>query len=273
MNKLLILICVLFFFNEASAQQKQSKQLILGVADFTANTPQQKKFTNVLKEQVTDVLNKTGRFKLVDIDGSAREQSFKMAKKNYKAEKWITEDMTIHAEHTLTAFIGNIKFIKLNGGKGYKATIAYTLKILNTESGKIINNGTHTFSSTESAIKLTPETALQSAIETTNEELNKYIISFFPIKVGIAKIEEEKKGKAVSLILSGGSENGIEKGQTFTTKYIDYSMGSAYPKEIGRIKIIEVVNEQFSKAKVIKGGLEILKHFTASDEITNIIVK
>lgn len=273
MNKLLILLCFLLSLNTIKGQQKNNTQLILGVASFTANTPQQQKFTNVLKEQVTDVLNQTGRFKLVDIDGSARKQSIDKASENYKSDNWIENNKSINAEHTLTAFIGNIKFIKLNGGKGYKATITYTLKILNTESGKYVKNGTHTFSSTESKIMLTPETALQNAIETTNDELKKYITSSFPIKVNIAKIEEEKKGKALSIILSGGSENGIEKGQTYTTKYIDYSMGSPYPKEIGKIKIIEVVNEQFSKAKVIKGGLEILKHFTASDEIINEIVK
>jgi len=173
----------------------------------------------------------------------------------------------------LTAFISNIKFIKFNGGKGYKATIEYTLKILDTETGKFLKNGTHTFTSPWSKIMLTPETALQNAIQMTDLELREYILSSFPIKVGIAKIETEKKGHALSLILKGGSENGIEKGQTYITKYVDYSLGSPYPKEIGKIKIIEVVNEQFSVAKVVKGGEVILKHFTASDEIINEIIK
>jgi hypothetical protein len=49
------------------------------------------------------------------------------------------------------------------GGKGYKATISYTIKIMNTESGSYINNGTQTFSS-ESKAMMTPENALQTPL-------------------------------------------------------------------------------------------------------------
>ncbi|WP_179320195.1 hypothetical protein [Winogradskyella helgolandensis] len=266
MNRPYIHLCFLFCFGLSFAQSET--QLILGIADFTANTEQQEQFAGVLKERVIDLLNQTGRFKLVDIEGSARQQSIDKAAENYKSN-WIEGNKSINAEHTLTAFIGNIKFLKLNGGKGYKATITYTIKILNTESGKYINNGTLTLSSSESDIKLTPETALQNAIDTTSEEFKTYIKNSFPIKVSIAKIEEEKKGKALIIILNGGTENGIKKGQVYTSKFIDYSMGSPYPVSIGKVKITEVVNEKFSKAKVIKGGEEILKHFTASDKIIN----
>jgi hypothetical protein len=51
------------------------------------------------------------------------------------------------------------------------ATISYTIKIMNTESGSYINNGTQTFSS-ESKAMMTPENALQDAINTTEELSN-----------------------------------------------------------------------------------------------------
>ena len=36
------------------------------------------------------------------------------AKENYKADNWIDDKKSKNAENTLTAFIGNLKFIKLN---------------------------------------------------------------------------------------------------------------------------------------------------------------
>ncbi|MBL4746508.1 MAG: hypothetical protein JKY08_09105 [Flavobacteriaceae bacterium] len=275
MSKLILWVFTFMCVSNLMAQQANNKglQLILGIADFTASTPQQERFAGVLKERVTDVLNQTGRFQLVDIDGKARNQSIESSASNYKSENWIEGNKSINAEYTLTAYIGSIKFLKLNGGKGYKATITYTLKILNTENGSFIKNGTKTLSSSESKVLLTPETALQNAISTTEDELMEYIKSSFPIKVSIAKILEEKKGKALVLILKGGAGNGILKGQLFTAKFIDYSMGSPFPITIGKIKVIEVVNDNFSKAKVIKGGAAILKHFTAGNEIINEIIK
>lgn len=271
MNKKFIIACLfcISLTNVFAQSKKEPLQLILGIANFTASTEQQAKFTNVLKERVTDIFNQTGRFYLVDIEGTARNESIEKAKENYKSDNWIDDRKSKNAEYTLTAFIGNLKFIKLNGGKGYKATISYTIKIMNTESGSYISNGTQTFSSTESKVMMTPENALQDAINTTQELLIEYIKSSFPIKVRIAKIQEIKKDKATILIINGGLKNGIEEGQEFLSKFIDYSMGSAFPSEIGKIKITKVINDNFSEAKVVSGGDTILKHFTAGDDIIN----
>lgn len=275
MNKNVILIFVLCFLltnSFAQSPNKETLQFILGIADFSASNEQQAKFTNVLKERVTDMLNQTGRFHLVDIDGTARNQSLEKSKVNYKSDNWIDDKKSLNAEYTLTAFIGNLKFIKLNGGKGYKATITYTLKIMNTENGSYINNGTQTFSSLESKVLMTPETALQDAINTTQEILIEYIKNSFPIKVRIAKIKEIKNGTATYLIINGGFKNGIEEGQKFLSKFIDYSLGSAYPTEIGKIKISKVVNDNFSEAKVLSGGDLILQHFSTGNDIVNEII-
>ncbi len=274
MNKIPIIICCFCIsltniFAQEPKTEPKTLQLILGIADFTASTEKQSIYTDVLKERVTDIFNQSGRFYLVDIEGTARKESIDKAKENYKAENWIDDRKSINAEYTLTAFIGNLKFIKLNGGKGYKATISYTIKIMNTESGSIISNGTQTFSSTESKVMITPETALQEAINTTQEGLIEYIKTSFTIKVRIAKIQEIKKEKATILIIKGGSKNGIEEGQEFLSKFIDYSMGAAFPNEIGKIKITKVINENFSEAKVISGGELILKHFSSGDDIIN----
>ncbi len=63
MNRLIVYLAFFFYASISFALQSQSNkketQLILGIADFTASTNQQKRFTGILKEHVTDVLNQT----------------------------------------------------------------------------------------------------------------------------------------------------------------------------------------------------------------------
>jgi nucleoside-specific outer membrane channel protein Tsx len=67
------------------------------------------------------------------------------------------------------------------GGKGYKATISYTIKIMNTESGSYINNGTQTFSS-ESKVNDDTRKCIADAINTTEELSIEYNQIIFPTK-------------------------------------------------------------------------------------------
>ncbi len=263
----IILLALLLFAQEISAQKSEDYRLIVGVAKFTANNVKQERFASMVSERVLDILNQQNRFQIIDLDGSARQQAIIKSQENYKSKNWIEANKSISAEYTLTGVLTSIKFIRLNAGKGYKATITYTIKIINTESGEIIQNGTATFSSSKSEIKLTPESALQSAIQTTIEPLSKYFSTSFPIKLNLVRIEKEKKGKAVNVLLDGGSKIGATLNSKFEAYFIDNSLGKPLPKFIGKVKIIRVLSEDFSEAKVTDGGKEILKYFTESKKI------
>ncbi|WP_439131841.1 hypothetical protein [Polaribacter sp.] len=257
-------ITKLFFFvfilsSQIYSQETDDYRLIVGVAKFTANNVKQERFAPMVSERVLDVLNQQNRFQVIDLDGTARKEAIQKAQENYKSENWLEANKSISAEYTLTGVLTSIKFLRLNAGKGYKATITYTTKIINTESGEIIQNGTATFSSGNSEIKLTPESALQSAIQTTINPLKEYFSSSFPIKLNLVRIEEEKKSKATVVLLDGGSKIGITKGQKFQVYFIDNSLGKPLPRIIGEVKITNVLSEDFSDAKVTDGGKKIYK--------------
>ncbi|TXD48146.1 MULTISPECIES: hypothetical protein [unclassified Polaribacter] len=265
-------ISVLFLFLaltafKTNAQEREDYRLIVGVAKFKAANVKQERFANMVSERVLDVLNQQNRFQVIDLDGTARKQAISVSQENYKSKNWIEANKTISAEYTLTGFVTSIKFIRLNAGKGYKATITYTTKIINTESGEIIQNGTATFSSSNSEIKLTPESAFQSAIQTTVAPLSAYFSSSFPIKLNLVRIEKEKKGKAQTVLLDGGSKIGSTEGKKFEVYFIDNSLGKPLPKFIGELKITRVLSEDFSEAKVTDGGKEIHKYLTDGKKI------
>lgn len=266
--KILYIVFLLFLIvQKTNSQQNEDYRLIVGVAKFTSSNVKQERFASLVSERVLDVLNKQNKFQVIDLDGTARNQAISKSQENYKSENWIEANKSISAEYTLTGILTSIKFIRLNAGKGYKATITYTTKIINTETGEIIQNGTATFSSSKSDIKLTPESALQSAVQTTIVPLSAYFSTSFPIKLNLVRIEKEKKEKAVSVLLAGGSKIGVIKDTKFEAYYIDNSLGKPLPKFIGEVKITRVLSEDFSEAKVTDGGKEIYKYINEGKKI------
>jgi hypothetical protein len=262
---LIILLCLAIY--NSNAQQGEDYRLIVGVAKFTSTNVKQERFANMVSERVLDVLNQQNRFQVIDLDGTARQEAISKSQENYKSKNWIEANKSISAEYTLTGVLTSIKFIRLNAGKGYKATITYITKIINTESGEIIQNGTATFTSSKSEIKLTPESALQSAIQTTVSSLSQYFSSSFPIKLNLVRIEKEKKGKALDVLLDGGSKIGISLNTKYDTYFIDNSLGKPLPKFIGELKITRILSEDFSEAKVTDGGKDIFKYLNDGKKI------
>lgn len=252
---------------EAEEPNSQDHRLIVGVAKFSSSNVKQERFAGMLAERVLDILNQQNRFKVVDLDGAARKQAISKAQENYKSDNWIEDNKTISAEYTLTGVIGSIKFLRLNAGKGYKATITYTIKILNTETGEIIHNGTSSFTSHDSDIKLTPESALQSAITSTEDAVKQYFSTSFPIKLDLLRLEKTKKKKALAVLLGGGSKIGVIEGQKFEVYYIDNTFGKPLPKIIGKIKVSRILSEDFSEAKVIDGHEEIKLNFEEGNKL------
>jgi hypothetical protein len=262
---LIILLCLAIY--NSNAQQGEDYRLIVGVAKFTSTNVKQERFANMVSERVLDVLNQQNRFQVIDLDGTARQEAISKSQENYKSKNWIEANKSISAEYTLTGVLTSIKFIRLNAGKGYKATITYITKIINTESGEIIQNGTATFTSSKSEIKLTPESALQSALQTTVASLSLYFSSSFPIKLNLVRIEKEKKGKALDVLLDGGSKIGISLNTKYDAYFIDNSLGKPLPKFIGELKITRILSEDFSEAKVTDGGKDIFKYLNDGKKI------
>jgi hypothetical protein len=263
---ILVFLLGLSIYN-TKAQQGEDYRLIVGVAKFTSTNVKQERFANMVSERVLDVLNQQNRFQVIDLDGTARQEAISKSQENYKSKNWIEANKSISAEYTLTGVLTSIKFIRLNAGKGYKATITYITKIINTESGEIIQNGTATFTSSKSEIKLTPESALQSAIQTTVASLSQYFSSSFPIKLNLVRIEKEKKGKALDVLLDGGSKIGISLNTKYDAYFIDNSLGKPLPKFIGEVKITRILSEDFSEAKVTDGGKDIFKYLNDGKKI------
>lgn len=275
-KKQFITVNFLFIIGLVNAQNVGSTKQILGVSLFTtaAESPMAPKFLSSITERVVDVAKKSNRLQVIDLTSNkARENALKRSQENYKAENWLESGKALNAEYVLTGDLGLLKFIKITSTQpnGYKASIAYTIKIIKTETGEITK--TQTFSSYDTEISLMPETAFQKAIESTEQKLLEYFLNEFALTLKIAKLSEEKNGRANGIILQGGATTGAKVGDMFSVVLIDRSLGSPLPKEIGKVKLTTIINDYFSECKVIGGGENISKHFSNKDEIECTLIK
>ncbi len=260
---------VIFFLtlNFVLGQEKEDRRLIVGVAPFITQDDRTEKLVPMLQEEVLNALNRGKRFHLIDIDAESVEERRKaLENQDIRSIKWKYPKNMV-PDYLLIGAFSNIKFLRLNAGKGYKAVISYIIKIANTETGEILNNGTATFSSSESEIKLTPESAFLSAVKTTLAELNNYFVKGFPLKMDLVRIEKSEKKRALEVIIRGGTKFGVKEKMKFETYYMDDSLGEPIPKFVGTIEVKKVLSESFSLAKVTKGQKELFELFESKKNI------
>jgi hypothetical protein len=90
MNKIFIIICCSsFLLTNGFAQQSKGNATAYSLVALLQNGATIY-LPNVLKE-VQDIFNQTEDFYLVDIEGTARNESLKKAKENYKSDNWIDD--------------------------------------------------------------------------------------------------------------------------------------------------------------------------------------
>ena len=138
--KFIITYILIFNVYFLSVAQNDGK-LIVGVTKFKSESnPQAEKYSSAITERVLDILKNSNRFTVIDLTSEdARKEVLERGKENYRADNWIDANKAINAEYTVAADISTLKFIHFNGQpSGYKVSIGFVLKLIQTETGKII---------------------------------------------------------------------------------------------------------------------------------------
>jgi hypothetical protein len=250
----LFLITLLLSAITFSNAQDDGK-LIVGVTKFKSESnPQAEKYSSSITERVLDILKNSNRFTVIDLTSEdARKEVLDRASENYKADNWIDANKGINAEYTIAADISTLKFIHFNGQpSGYKVSIGFVLKIIQTETGKVI--GTKQFQSLESKMSLTPEGALLAAMNTIEDDLKDYFDQNFQLKTIVVRVQDSKNNEAKSVLIDAGSTLKLKKGSEFKVYTIDKSLAKPLEVSIGTIKLESDIDENYSLCKVTNGG-------------------
>ena len=222
---------------------------------------------NHVTELVLDLLQRSGRYTVVDMTSEAqRKAALDRAAENYKAENWLEQNKAMNAEIILGGEITSIKFVRQSSTTqpGYRAAITMTLKLIDVESSRIL--ASQSFSSSQSDLRLTPETSLASAMESLNDEILQFFRNHIRLQFAILKVTETKRDKVVSIVVRIPTNLDFQPGNKMALVLLEEIGGDLVPNRIGEIRLDRLISQDYWQASVRKGG-EIL--FQNRDKLHN----
>jgi hypothetical protein len=138
---------------------------------------------------------------------------------------------------------------------GYKAQIRVTINLKNCNDGTVENS--QSFSITESNMYswlTTKETAISEALSTLADDIDTYYEHLFPLSAQMEEVGDAKKDKQKELYINIGSSLGVYKNEEFYAYTVSQIGTKEARKEVGRVKVTEVMGDEISLCKVTKGG-------------------
>jgi len=170
-------------------------------------------------------------------------------------------------KYTITGALNSVNYMKFSRG-GYKCKVNFTIRIIDLKTQETVSQ--IDIESSEAPVEVVKSAAALSAIKTTSEQQIKFFQDFFSLRIGILKLDEEKKGQVKSLTVIGGLNNNLVKGDAFVVKHISEINGFEVEEEVAFLKLSEV-GKATSKCTVSKGGEKIKSLFEEQNDKSKLI--
>lgn len=258
-RKYFISIIIVIIFLSTNVSFAQIRKDTVGIADFSTQVNGAGQFLNLFTEKTVDIINSTGRFYLVDLTSTKSvDKIIERAQENYKGN-WINSNAKITPKVLVIGQVNVLKFIKIasNTTPGYKSNVQFVLKLIETESSKILDS--YEFSGIGSSISLTQEGSIQEAINNMGVPIGNWINSKFPVQVTLVKITKQSNKAIEEVIIGGGSSFKLNPGDIFSIVYLDDSFNPPIPQIIGEASILDVLNENYASVKILSGDRNQIK--------------
>ena len=138
----------------------------------------------------------------------------------------------------------------------YDAMVEISLTLKEVVSG---STSTQTFKCTSysDGAAATADKALTTAIHRLKGKIVVYYNNMFPTQANIVERGNVKKDKQKEVYIDAGSSTRTHEDMRFTVYVLGNVAGRETKKEIGRLKVNEVLGEDISLCKVQKGGKDI----------------
>ena len=261
----------LFLLLSATGLAQTDTRPVVGVTKFSSYV--ETKYAGGITEKVVEMLTQSKRFQVVD---RTSDDKIKGELENQKSENFIDSKHTsrqgvmVGADYIITGHIRQINITRIMNANntigGYKASLSFTLKIVETSTG--LSSEAQSFESKGGDKALSPERAVDEAIRTLTDKLEDYFTNNFPLNVKIVKVLTTKGDAATTVLIAGGKAVGLKEGDKFIVQKIEMLGGKPYPTEIATIKVTKVVSDDFSECSLPKGGsTDILTLFNNSQQL------
>lgn len=139
----------------------------------------------------------------------------------------------------------------------FYAQINVTLNLKDPATGTVINSQVFDVNRSGYTWVSSLDTAIKNALESLRRKVGKYYNAAFPYTARILERGTEKKDKQKELYIDLGSAHGLHDGIHFDVYTVGSIGGKETRKEIGRLKVKEVIGEEVSLCKVTSGSKDI----------------
>lgn len=232
-----------------------------------------------LRNHVIEGIHKLDRVQLIDVDSKDVLRIEKERRESEDISAGDDNDMNrlavMQQEGANFLIQGTVSSMTANrekmddGSIYYSASIAYTLKLVDPKTGKLV--GTKSFQHggaiADVATGSTPDEAIADASAKAVKAVRVFIDENFKVQGTILEISEVKKDKAKKVYISLGSDNGVSEGTYFAVFVLRKVAGRDSRKEIGRLAVEAVEGGDLSLCDVKKGDKEIKQAMDAGQDI------
>ncbi len=243
----------------AFPQQSIDTRPVVGVAEFSCQ--EYSPYTGLVTEKVVEMLTNTRRFRVVDrtsIDKIQSELELQKSEAFLDSKNRVEQDIAVAAEKMITGHIVKIPVYRIknpNGSvRGFKASVGFEMKVVDVATG--LSSEATSFQGKASDECMSPEAAVNMAMQSIQTEIGNWFRDNFPITCSIVRVVDNKM-----VIISAGAEQGVRAGDTLKVEAIELIDGYPYHKVLGEIKIKTVAGPNFSECEVPKKIMEQIRTY------------
>ncbi len=260
-----MMLVALFMTAAMTTLAQEAKKPAILVTKFDYNKDFKEAYCDQVRSKVIQGLTAVQRFKVIDVSSSealgdeATRRLAESAMNDPAARQQLMT--TLAAQYVVrgeVTTVDGIKNVRDDGGVYYVGNIAYTVHLVNPTDGTNIASETFTHNGLTADNGDTPVEAVNKTCERIVKDMRTFIDNHVKLGGCVVAIDEEKKGKAVTVYIDLGSDAGIQKGQKFEVfKEVEIA-GEMSSKKIGELTAQEVVSGKRTLCKVNDGGDEIV---------------
>ena len=269
------------------AQDAPSEKMVIGTFSLKPSTDDadHNEEAVTLSGIVTEVLNRNPNFTVIarNIDDLISKERATQTTGDYIMGQIAEQGKAMGAKQMLTGTLNSINIqAKENTGStpgrigslgnlapgNTAANVSFTLNLVDVGTGKAIQ--TKTFSAKGSGMGTgggARADALKAMNKAAKRQIANWVVTFFDFKFTIAQIEEmDKKGVPKTVLITGGKEMELEKGEDLDVNEVQMLMGEARILKVCELNVKEVQGA-FTLCQVKKGAKELKEKMDAKAEL------
>lgn len=278
MKKYLIALCLVCSMT-AFAQEGRNDRVTIGMNNLNYTVKEQKKDVGTILSAIADALVGESTTEQASYQDAVRATIVKGLSQSHRvsvidgrlSEEEAARPSSCYIDGTVSN-ISTTKKTELSSDKKntytyYKALIGLTLHIKNAQNDEVIASPAFNITDTDMSWVKSADGAIVSALERLSSRITSYFNRWLPLKANIIEGAREKKDKQKEVYIDLGSSEGAYKGLHFGVFTVKTVAGKEAKRQIGKLKIEEVMGDDISICKVQSGGKDIKAAIDAGENL------